>query len=132
MRRTLLNVTGSALVAGVIVAAGSPAWAATATQVPAASAGTVGGFTGVDAVSATDGWAVGGNGNGVVQRFDGTRWNLFPSPDLLNGDANGWALLAEVDAPSAGNAFAVGQSTAAGGGAKTAVALRWNGSAWSR
>jgi hypothetical protein len=133
MRHTLLHLTGSALVAGgLVIASGGPAWAATVTQVPAASAGTIGGFTGVDAVSATDGWAVGGNGNGVIQRFNGTRWNLVASPDLLAGGANSWALLAEVDATSAGNAFAVGQSTAASDAAKTAVALRWNGSAWSR
>jgi hypothetical protein len=132
MRRTILTVTGSALITGVVVAAGGPAWAATVTQVPAASAGAMGGFTDVDSVSATDGWAVGGNGNGVIQRFNGARWNLVASPDLLNGGANNWALLAGVDATSAGNAFAVGQSTAASGGVKTAVALRWNGSAWSR
>ncbi|MFI5893987.1 hypothetical protein ACIA5D_28195 [Actinoplanes sp. NPDC051513] len=132
MRRTFLKVTGSALVAGLIVASGGPAWAATVTQVPAASAGAIGGFAGVDSVSATDGWAVGGNGNGVVQRFNGTRWSIVASPDLLNGGANNWAYLTEVDATSAANAFAVGQSTAASGGEKSAVALRWNGSAWSR
>src|SRR3954452_25478258 len=127
-----MAAAGSAVALGVVVATGGPAWAATATQIPVASTGFFGGFLGVDAVSPSDGWAVGGNGNGVVQRFNGTRWNLFPSPDLLNGGANNWALLTGVDATSAGNAFAVGQSTAAAGGAKTAVALRWNGSAWSR
>lgn len=132
MRRTLLNVTGSALAVGLIITSGGPAWAATVTQVPAASTGAIGGFSGVDAVSATDGWAVGGNGNGVIQRFNGTRWSLVSTPDLLNGNTDNWAFLTEVDATSAGNAFAVGQSTAAGGGGKTAVALRWNGSAWSR
>ncbi|WP_433379101.1 hypothetical protein ACQPZX_12880 [Actinoplanes sp. CA-142083] len=132
MRRTFLKVTGSALVGGLIVASGGPAWAATVTQVPAGQAGTIGGFAGVDAVSATDGWAVGGNGNGIVQRFNGTRWSIVASPDLLNGGANSWAFLADVDATSATSAVAVGQSTAASGGEKTAVALRWNGSAWSR
>ncbi|MCU7729543.1 hypothetical protein ODJ79_37995 [Actinoplanes sp. KI2] len=132
MRRTLLNVTGSAVVAGAVIAGGGPAWAATVTQVPAASAGAMGGFADAVAVSATDGWAVGGNGSGVIQRFNGARWNLTTIPDLLNGGANNWAYLAGVDATSAGNAFAVGQSTAATGGAKTAVALHWNGTAWSK
>src|SRR5689334_21110882 len=100
MRRTLLSVTGSAVVAGAVIAGGGPAWAATVTQVPAASAGTIGGFTDAVAVSATDGWAVGGNGSGVIQRFNGARWNLATIPDLLNGGANNWALLAGVDATS--------------------------------
>jgi hypothetical protein len=132
MRKALLSATGSAIVAGLVLTTGAPAFAATATQVPVQSTGFFGGFLGVDAVSPTDGWAVGGNGNGVVQRFNGTRWSIFPSPDLLAGGANGWADLSGVDATSASNAFAVGNSTAATGGAKTAVALHWNGSAWSK
>jgi hypothetical protein len=132
MRKAFLSMAGSAVVAGVVLATGGPAWAATATQVPVASTGFFGGFLGVDAVSASDGWAVGGNGNGMVQRFNGTRWSTFPSPDLLGGGANSWADLSGVDATSASNALAVGNSTAASGGAKSAVALRWNGTAWSR
>src|SRR4051794_404418 len=132
MRRALLSVAAPAVVVGVVLATGGPAWAATATQVPVASTGFFGGFLGVDAVSASDGWAVGGNGSGVVQRFNGTRWSMFPSPDLLGGGANSWADLSGVDATSGSTAFAVGNSTAAGGGAKSAVALRWNGTAWSR
>ncbi|MBB4764835.1 hypothetical protein ACFQFC_11535 [Amorphoplanes digitatis] len=119
-------------VAGLVLAAGAPALAATATQVPVQSTGFFGGLLGVDAVTASDGWAVGGNGNGVVQRFDGTRWSTFPSPDLLAGDPNGWAALTGVDATSPVSAFAVGNSTAGSGGARSAVALRWNGAAWSR
>ena len=72
----------------MLIASGGPAWAATTvTQVPV-PATTFGIFTSVDAVSATDGWAVGGavgGGNGAVQRFDGTRWRVVPSPDLLAG-----------------------------------------------
>ncbi|GAA3341199.1 hypothetical protein GCM10020358_31640 [Amorphoplanes nipponensis] len=126
------SVAASAVVTGLVLAAAGPALAATATQVPVQSTGFFGGLFSVDAVSSADGWAVGGNGNGVVQRFNGTRWSLVPSPDLLAGGANGWADLTGVDATSPGNAFAVGNSTAASGGAKAAVALRWNGSAWSR
>jgi hypothetical protein len=132
MRKVLMGAAGSAVALGMVFATGGPAWAATATQVPVASTGFFGGFLGVDAVSPSDGWAVGGNGNGVVQRFNGTRWSVFASPDLLGGGANNWADLSGVDATSTTSAVAVGNSTATSGGAKSAVALRWNGTAWSR
>ncbi|WP_433303761.1 hypothetical protein ACQP2F_12945 [Actinoplanes sp. CA-030573] len=132
MRKALMATAGSAVALGVVFATGGPAWAATATQLPVTSTGFFGGFLGVDAVSPSDGWAVGGDGNGMIQRFNGTRWNVFASPDLLGGGANSWADLSGVDATSAGSAVAVGNTTAAGGGGKAAVALRWNGTAWSR
>ncbi|MEU4218041.1 hypothetical protein [Actinoplanes sp. NPDC026623] len=131
MRKALVSVAGPAVALGVVFATGGPAWAATVTQVPVASTGFFGGFLGVDAVSPFDGWAVGGNGNGMIQRFNGTRWSTFPSPDLQGGDPNNWADLSGVDATSASSAVAVGNSTAAGA-VKSAVALRWNGTAWSR
>jgi hypothetical protein len=132
MRRAILSTAGSAVVVGVVLATGGPAWAATLTQLPVASTGFFGGFLGVDAVSTSDGWAVGGNGNGMVQRFNGTRWSVVPSPDLLGGDPNNWADLSGVDATSASSAVAVGNSTVTSAGVKSAVALRWNGTAWSR
>jgi hypothetical protein len=129
VRRTAVRVGGPVAVVGaLVVAVGAPAYASTATQVPVDSTGFFGGFTDVTAVSATDGWAVGGNTNGIVQRFNGTRWSLVPSPDLLD-NGNTWALLTGVDSVSATSAFAVGRATGAN---STGVALRWNGSAWSR
>jgi hypothetical protein len=127
-----LRVAGSAIVVGTLVVTAAPAYASTSTQVPVASTGFFGGFNDVTAVSATDGWAVGGNGNGIVQRFNGTSWNLAASPDLLDGGANTWAILSGVDSLSASSAFAVGRATGAGSTGQSAVALRWNGSAWSR
>ncbi len=129
-----MRLGGAAIAAGaLVVGVGGPAYASTATQVPAESTGFFGGFGDVTAVSATDGWAVGGNGTtGVVQRFNGTRWNVFPTPDLLGQGANSSATLSGVDATSAGNAFAVGDATSAITGAHIGVALRWNGSAWGR
>jgi hypothetical protein len=116
--------------AGTVVATtATPALAATVTRVPV-DAGTTGQLTGVDPLSATDGWAVGGNGtNGVVRRFDGTRWRVVPSPNLA--DPSGGAGLNGVDAVSASTAFAVGSSFSTATGNR-AVAVRWNGSAWSR
>jgi hypothetical protein len=127
--RSSVRIAVSALVAGAAVAYAAPAYASTVVQVPVASTGFFGGFNDVAAVSATDGWAVGGNGNGFVQRYNGTRWSTVTSPDLLAG-GNTWAILSGVDSVAPGTAFAVGRTTGSSGGA--AVALRWNGSAWSR
>lgn len=132
-RRHALRVAGSAIVIGTVVATAGPAYASTATQVPTASTGFYGGFSGVTAVSATDGWAVGGNGsNGVVQRYNGARWSIVASPDLLDGGANTSAGLSGVDSTSPSSAIAVGSATGAAGTGGSAVALRWNGSSWSR
>ena len=132
MRHGALRAAGSAVVVGTVIVTATPAYASTSTQVPVASTGFFGGFSDVTAVSATDGWAVGGNGNGVVQRFNGTGWSVTASPDLFDGGANTWAILSGVDSVSASSAFAVGRATGAGGTGQSAVALRWNGSAWSR
>ncbi|HEY7274066.1 MAG TPA: hypothetical protein VH502_15140 [Actinoplanes sp.] len=127
--RSSVRIAVSALVAGAAVAYAAPAYASTVTQLPVSSTGFFGGFNDVTAVSATDGWAVGGNGNGIVQRYNGTRWSSVTSPDLLTG-GNTWAMLSGVDSVSSSSAFAVGRTTGSAGSA--AVALRWNGSAWSR
>jgi hypothetical protein len=129
------QISGPARLCGLVLATGAvlvgtatPALAATVTRVPVDSA-TTGAISGVDALSPTDGWAVGGNGtDGVVRRFDGTRWRVVASPSLAV--PNGGAGLAAVDAVSPGAAVAVGSRSV--GGNNSAVALRWNGSAWSR
>jgi hypothetical protein len=129
LRRAAVRVAGPAVAVGLlVVAGGAPAHASTASQVPVDGTGFFGGLNDVTAVSASDGWAVGGDTNGVVQRFNGTRWSLVPSPDLLT-NGNTWATLTGVDATSATSAFAVGRATGAN---NTGVALRWNGSTWSR
>jgi hypothetical protein len=82
----------------------------------------------VDAVSATDGWAVGGSGNGLVERWNGSAWNVVAGPSLIDpADPLAWATLDGVDAVSATDAFAVGDSSTFG-----AIAERWNGTRWSR
>src|SRR5882724_8804867 len=130
--RALRAAGSAAVVIGTVVVAATPAYASTSTQVPVASTGFFGGFSDVTVVTPTDGWAVGGNGNGVIQRFNGTSWNVAASPDLLDGGANNWAVLSGVDSVSASSAFAVGRATDAGNAGQSAVAVRWNGSAWSR
>jgi hypothetical protein len=127
--RSSVRVAVSALVAGAAVAYAAPAYASTVAQVPVASTGFFGGFNDVTSVSASDGWAVGGNTNGIIERYNGTRWSVVPSPDLLTG-GNTWATLSGVDSVGSTTAFAVGRTT--GSSSSAAVALRWNGSAWSR
>src|ERR1044072_2671055 len=127
--RSSVRVAVSALVAGAAVAYAAPASAWTVAQVPVASTGFFGGFNDVTSVSASDGWAVGGNTNGIIERYNGTRWSVVPSPDLLTG-GNTWATLSGVDSVGSTTAFAVGRTT--GSSSSAAVALRWNGSAWSR
>jgi hypothetical protein len=117
----------------IVAVTGAPALAATVTRVPV-DAGTAGGIGGVDAVSTKDGWAVGSTGtDAVIRRFDGTRWRVVPSPSLADPSApsggTGLSAVDAVDTASANTAFAVGTRF---GNGNAAVAVRWNGSAWSR
>jgi hypothetical protein len=120
----------SAVVAGAVLAYAAPAYASTVSQLAVTNTGTLGGLADVTALSGSDGWAVGGNGNGVVQRFNGTRFTQVTSPSLLDGSSTASAGLSGVDATSASNALAVGNRSDLG--VSTGVALRWNGTSWSR
>jgi hypothetical protein len=128
MKKT--TMAGAVIIAGAMIAYATPAYASTATQLPVSGTGMFGGFNDVATVSASDAWAVGGNGNGMIQRFNGTRFTTVASPTLLDGSANAWASLNAVDVLSATAAYAVGGATGASG--SPAVALRWNGSQWSK
>jgi hypothetical protein len=119
---------GALLAAAATMLAALPAAAATWTVVPAQAVGTSSLLTSVDAVSATDGWAVGGSGNGLVERWNGSAWSVVASPNLLDpANSLSWATLSGVDAVSATDAFAVGESSSFG-----AIVERWNGTRWSR
>jgi hypothetical protein len=103
----------------------SPAAASSWTNVPSRAVGSGSALEDADALSATSAWAVGGNGDGLVERYDGTAWSAIATPKLASGPT-GWALLHGVDAVSASSALAVGEANGA------AAALRWNGSSWSK
>ena len=124
-QRLVARALAVAVVTGAASAA--PAAAATWSVMPSQAVGSGSALTGIDALSATDGWAVGGSGNGLVERWNGTRWASWPSPDLITDHSNpsNVAILNAVDATSTSNAVAVGN---ANGGA---VALRFNGTNWS-
>jgi hypothetical protein len=86
----------------------------------------------IDAVAANDIWAVGSAYDGVTEDFslllhwDGTSWTNVPGPDELHGYVTPKA----VEAIAADDAWVVG-STGETPGTAQAMALHWNGSAWS-
>src|SRR5262249_7316914 len=88
--------------------------------VPRTAAGAAGGsLTGVAALSASDAWAVGVNGNSpLIEHWNGSAWQVVSAPA---GDC----ALSAVAALASNNVWAVG-----GGGANPLVA-HWNGSRWS-
>ena len=106
----------AAIVVGTAVALvpASPALAATWTVVPTPASSY--GFSGVDAVDASNVWAVGGGG--LAARWDGTAWAATSTP-VPAGWLNG------VDGSAPDNVWAVGS---AGTGTLTE---RWNGTSWS-
>src|SRR5205814_1698076 len=64
---------------------------------------------GTDAISANDVWAVGwatspGNAPALIEHWDGSAWNIVPSPDPITGSYS----LQDVSALSTTDAWAVG------------------------
>jgi hypothetical protein len=114
-----------AIAVAACAAGAAPAVGATWTNVPSQAIGSGSALDDVDALSATSAWAVGGNGDGIVERYDGTSWKAVGTPSLLSGPTS-WAMLHGVDAVSTTSALAVGEANGA------AAALRWNGSSWSK
>ena len=106
----------AAIVVGVAIAMvpASPALAASWSVVPTPASSY--GLVGVDAVDATNVWAV-GNG-GLAARWDGTAWTATSTP-VPGGTLHG------VDGSAADNVWAVGSAGAA------TLTERWNGTSWS-
>ena len=123
--RHLRVVLPTAIAVAACAAGAAPAAGATWTNVPSQAIGSGSALDGVDALSATSAWTVGGNDDGIVERYDGTSWKAVSSPSLLSSPTS-WAMLHGVDAVSATSALAVGEANG------TAAALRWNGSSWSK
>src|SRR5437660_6181034 len=123
MRAAAAGIVLSALgTAGV----GNAGASSVASATPAGSSGRAvplkplnGQLNGVAARSATDAWAVGGNGGGknLIMHWNGARWSRVACPNPA-GRPSG---LFGVAALSARNAWAVGQ-----------VIVHWNGRAWQR
>ena len=123
-RRAIAGLAvGAAVVAGGS-AAGPAAWAG-----PSASSGA-GSLNAVDAVSASDMWAVGsaytGSTSGsLIEHYAGHGWQIVPSPNPAGATS---VYLQSVDAVSATNVWAVGYSSI--GAASRTLIEHWNGQAW--
>jgi hypothetical protein len=89
---------------------------------------------GVDGAAPDDVWAVGfhnisqyGSERTMALHWNGTRWSIVKTPNL--GDAAN--LLGDVAVVSSDDAWAVGYGDDAGGFRGRAIALHWDGAAWS-
>jgi hypothetical protein len=93
----------------------------------------VGFFSGVDARSAGDVWAVGGtdwfSSQTLAEHWNGKTWTRVPTPSLAGG-----GFFDAVAATSASNAWAVGLIGPGPGQPSSTIPLieHWNGKAWRR
>jgi hypothetical protein len=88
-------------------------------------------LAGVSSVSAGDVWAVGqaedanGNGQALIEHWNGTAWSVVPNPTILESNLRG------VAAVSAADVWAVGSSLTRASG-QQALIEHWNGVRWTR
>ena len=90
-------------------------------------------LNGVAAVSANDAWAVGTRCyqlKTLIERWNGTAWNIVSSPSFNTGGDGIVNVLSGVAAISSSNVWAVGTHTAANGAYLTLIE-HWNGTSWS-
>src|SRR3954467_13660856 len=115
-----------AVVVGLMLVAAQPSSVA---SVPISPSGTAAVVADIDVASASDGWAVGGDGNIAAARYNGSGLTLVRLPEVRDhSNPNNTARLAGVDAVAGGMAFALGTTTILNGPGDVALALRWNGS----
>jgi hypothetical protein len=84
---------------------------------------------GIDALSATNVWAVGSSGAAakpLVEHFNGTKWSIVSSPGKGSTTE-----LYDVTVLGASNAWAVGYYLPTGGGHTKTLAMHWNGTKWA-
>jgi len=89
---------------------------------------------GVADISPTDAWAVGTVGIGeanpgqVIERWNGTQWNVFPGPTFASGDQPS---LKAMTAISANDIWAVGSLLSDGGEILNFLFEHWDGASWA-
>ncbi len=85
-------------------------------------------LTAVDAVSATDAWALGGTTKPYIIHWNGKAWTQTAVPSLAG------AFLDSISATSPSNAWAVGSYATRTGQAprRASLILHWNGKAWTQ
>src|SRR4051812_23377144 len=74
MRHPRVILPTAIAVAAACAASATPALAATWTNVPSQAVGSGSALADADALSASSAWAVGGNGDGLIERYDGSAW----------------------------------------------------------
>jgi len=87
-----------------------------------------------DENTTTEAWALGSvniglaNPGQVIERWDGTQWNVFPGPPFAAGDQSG---LKAMSAISANDIWAVGSLVSAGGEILNFLFEHWDGTSWT-
>ena len=121
LRMSFLPAAGSLALTGALMAAAQPAQAqASATSVPGA-------LNGVDAVSASNVWAVGYDRTGtLILHWDGSAWSKVKSPQLFDG------VLDAVSMVSPSNGWAAGDWYNDSTFKSVGLLLHWNGTKWAR
>ena len=96
----------------------------------------------VDAISATDIWAVGESANvapvdqssTLIEHWDGSRWQVTPSPSVPNRAGKRFDMLFSVDARATDDVWAAGvwndRWSGYGGLGDHALVLHWHGQRW--
>jgi hypothetical protein len=90
-------------------------------------------FSGIQANSPTDVWAVGesavvdGNSTDLIEHWNGTAWSIVPSPSPGTGDS----LTAVTTSNAANDVWAVGVTQPTGATQGQTLTLNWNGTAWT-
>jgi hypothetical protein len=87
---------------------------------------------GADAVSSNDVWAVGSTGvsaRTLVERWDGSAWNIVASPNVEPSASVG-SYLWSVSGTAYNDVWAVGHSRS-GASPEQTLTMHWNGSSWS-
>src|SRR5439155_10539916 len=124
-----IGVIAAALLSGVHDAAAAPNWSIQPTRNAVVPGGSLAAISCSAASACT---AVGSYRNlhgtpvTLAEHWDGSAWTLQATPNPAGATE---AALASVSCPSSTACIAVGHATV--GGALTALAVRWNGSAWS-
>ncbi|MEM7797944.1 MAG: hypothetical protein AAF633_02035 [Chloroflexota bacterium] len=88
----------------------------------------------VVAISATDAWAVGsGDGEILIQRWDGSQWSIFPAPEIPDVSTRTNVIrsrLLSIDAFAADDIWAVGTYIDGPSDRSMPLALHYDGTAW--
>ena len=99
MRHPRVVLPAAIAVAAACGVGAAPTMGATWTNVLSQAVGSGSALGDADALSPTSAWAVGGNGDGIVERYDGTRWSAVATPSLLSARPAGRCSTASTPSP---------------------------------